>query len=271
MCASNEFEKDFFKLMVNCVYGKTMENLRKRVNVKLVNNGEDYVKGVSRPTFVSQKILSGNLVAIHRVRPVLTLNKPICVGFCVLELSKLFIYDFHYNYFKVIYDIELLFTDTDSLVYKVEDADDVYERVYSDKYLFDFSNYSRDSRFYDGSKKKVIGKMKNEIGGKVIFEFIGLKSKMHSLITVDDEEKTKAKGLSKKLGLKYSEFFYVLFDKKIVRHNMKRIQAKKHRLGTYDVCKVSLLCFDDKRYLLDIGVIVLLIFIKILYIVRDYL
>ena len=113
--------------------------------------------------------------------------------------------------------------------------------------------------------------MKNEIGGKVIFEFIGLKSKMYSLITVDDEEKTKAKGLSKKLGLKYSKFFDVLFDKKIVRNNMKRIQAKKHRLCTYDVCKVSLSCFDDKRYLLDIGVIVLLIFIKILYIVCDYL
>ena len=86
-CAVNEFEKDFFRLMVNCVYGKAMENLRKRVNVKLVNNEKDYVKCVSRPTFVSQKILDKNLVAIHKVKPVLLLNKPIYVGFCFLELS----------------------------------------------------------------------------------------------------------------------------------------------------------------------------------------
>ena len=254
MHATNEFEKDFFKLMVNCVYGKTMENLRKRMNVKLVNNGEDYVRCVSRPTFVSQKILSENLVAIHKVKPVLRLNKPIYVGFCVLELSKLFMYDFHYNYFKLNYDVELVFTDTDSLVYEFKGVDDVYERVYVDRGLFDFSNYSKKSRLYDDTNKKVIGKMKDEIGGKVISEFAGLKLKMYSLITVDDEEKTKAKGLSKKLGLGYSEFFDVLFNKKVVRHSMKRIQAKKHRLGTYDACKVSLSCFDDKRYLLDNGV-----------------
>ena len=133
MRASNDFEKDFFKLMINCVYGKTMENLRKRVNVKIVNNGSDYVKCVSRPTFVSQKIIDKNLVAIHRVKPVLTLNKSIYVGFCVFELSKLFMYDFHYNYFKVNYDVKLLFTDPDSLVYEVKGVDDVYERVYGDK------------------------------------------------------------------------------------------------------------------------------------------
>ena len=92
------------------------------------------------------------------------------------------------------------------------------------------------------------------MGGKVISRFVGLKSKMYSLITVDDEEKIRAKGLNKKLSLRYSEFYDVLFNKKIVRHNMKRIQAKKHKLGTYDVCKVSLSCFDDKPYLLDDGI-----------------
>ena len=85
--------------MVNSVFGKTMENLRKRTNVKLVNNAKDYVKSVSRPPFVSQKILSRNFVAIHKVKPVLLLNKPIYVGFCILELRKLLMYDFHYIYF----------------------------------------------------------------------------------------------------------------------------------------------------------------------------
>ena len=199
MRAANKFEESFFKLMVNSVYGKTMESLRKRVNVKLDNNGKDYVKCVSRPTFVSQKLLDKNLVVIHRVKPVLMLNKPIYIGFCVLELSKLFMLDWHYNYFKVKYDVKLLFTDTDSLVYEIKDIDDVYEKIYANRDLFDFSNCLRGAKFYDCGNKKVIGKMKDELGGMVISEFVVLKSKMYSLITVDDEEKTKAKGVNKRL------------------------------------------------------------------------
>ena len=133
MCAVNRYEKGFFKLMVNSVYGKTMENLRKRVSVKLVNNEKDYVKYVSRPTFVFQKILDENLVAIHKVKPVLLLNKPIYVGFCLLDLSKLLMYDWHYNYFVKKFDCNLLFTDTDSLVYEIRGVDDVYEKVHEDK------------------------------------------------------------------------------------------------------------------------------------------
>ena len=265
MHPANKFEEGFFKLMVNSAYGKTMENLRKRVNVKLVNNRKDNVKCVSRPTLVSQKILSKNLVAIHKVKPVLLLNKPIYVGFCVLELSKLLMYDFHYNYFKVNYDAGSLFTDTDSLVYEIKGVDDVYEKIYADRYLFDLSNYSRRSKFYNGVNEKVIDKMKDEMGGKIVSEFVGLNSKMYLLVTVDDEEKTRAKSVNKRL--RYSEYFDVLFDKKVVRYNMKRIQAKRHSLGTYDVYKVSLSCFDDKRYVLDNGVDSLAYFHK--YILRS--
>ena len=235
MCVVNRFEKDFFKLMVNSVYGKTMENLRKRISVKLVNNDKDYVKYVSRPTFVSQKILDKNLVAIHKVKPMLLLNKPTYVGFCVLDLSKLLMYDWHYNYFVKRFDCSLCFTDTDSLVHEIRGVDDVYEKVYENKDLFDFSDYSKESKFYDNSKKKLIGKMKDEMSGKVISEFVGLKSKMYSLVTVDDEEKVRAKGINKKL--RHDEFYDILFDKKVIRHNMKRIQGKKYRLCTYDICK----------------------------------
>ena len=93
--ANNKFEEGFFKLMVNCVFGKTTENLRKRANVILVNNAKDYIKFVSRPNFVSQKIFNKNFVAIHKIKPVLLLNKPIYVGFSILELSKFLMYDFH--------------------------------------------------------------------------------------------------------------------------------------------------------------------------------
>ena len=98
--AANSFEKDFFKLMINSVYGKTMENLRKRMNIRLVNNEKDFLKYTSRPTHITHKIFGKNYAANHEINPVLTLDKPIHVGFNVLELSKLLMYDFHYNVIK---------------------------------------------------------------------------------------------------------------------------------------------------------------------------
>ena len=133
-----------------------MENLRKRINVRLINNAKDYVKCVSKPTFVSQKIFSKNLVAIHKIKPVLLFNKPIYVGFSILELSKLLMCDFHYGYFKNKFNSRLLFTDTDSLVYEIK-GEDMCEKIYSDKNLFDFSDHSNNSK-YDITNKKVIGK-----------------------------------------------------------------------------------------------------------------
>ena len=143
MNAANEFEKAFFKLIINLVYNKTMENVRKRLNVKLINNEKKYLKVVSRPSFVSQKILDKNLVAVHKIKPVLLLNKPIYVGFCILELSKMIMYDWYYNYFVKKFDCSLLFTDTDSLVYEIKGNDSVYDEVFRDKELFDFSGYDK--------------------------------------------------------------------------------------------------------------------------------
>ena len=118
--AADSFKKDFFKLMINSVYGKTMENLRKRINVRLVNNEKDFLKYTSRPTHITHKIFGKNYAAIHEIKPVLTLNKPIYVGFTVLELSKWLMYDFHYSFIKKHFDAELLFTDTDSLTYEIK-------------------------------------------------------------------------------------------------------------------------------------------------------
>ena len=95
--AANNFEKDFLKLMINSVYGKTMENLRKRINVRLVNNEKDFLKYTSRPIRITHKIFGKSYAAIHEIKPVLKLNKPIFVGFTVLELSKWLMYDFSYN------------------------------------------------------------------------------------------------------------------------------------------------------------------------------
>ena len=176
--AANSFEKDFLKLIINSAYGKAMGNLQKRINVRLVNNETDFLKYTSRPTHITHKIFGKNYATIHEIKPVLMLNKPIYVGFTVLELSKWLMYDFHHSFIKKHFDAELLFTDTDNLTYEIK-SEDVYEQFFKHKQLFDFSNYPKDSKFFDQANKKVIGKMKDESEGKIIGEFVGLKPKMH--------------------------------------------------------------------------------------------
>ena len=129
MCATNDFEKDFFKLMINSVYGKTMKNLRKRINVRSVNNKKDFLKYTSKPTYVTHKLFNKDFAAIHEIKPVLILNKPIYVGFTVLDLSKCLMYDFHYNFIKKNFSAKLLFTDTDSLTYEIK-SENVYKEFY---------------------------------------------------------------------------------------------------------------------------------------------
>ena len=173
--------------MNNAVYSKTMEDLRNRIGVKLVNNENDYLKRTSKPSYMSHKMFDNNLVATRKGKVSLKLNKPAYTGMCILELSKVLLYEFHYDYIKNKYDnkSKLLFTDTDSLMYEIK-TEDVYEDFSSNKEMFDLSNYSSNSKYYDDSNKLVIGKMKDETGGVAIEEFVGLKPKMYSFL-IDDK------------------------------------------------------------------------------------
>ena len=158
---------------------------------------------------------------------------------------------FHYGYVCNNFNPRLLFTDTDSLVYEINNKN-IYAKCFKDKDLSDFGGYPKDSVYYDSSNKKVLGNIKDEFNGIKISEFVGLKFKMYSFISVDNTEINKAKGINKKL--RHKEYIDVLFNKKVVRHNMKRIQSKLHEIGTYDIYKISLSCFDDKRYVLNDGI-----------------
>ena len=145
----------------------------------------------------------------------------------------------------------MLFTDTDSFTYEIK-SENVYEESFKWKDLFDFSNYSKDSKFFNETNKKVIGKMKGKFGGVIIDEFVGLKSKMYSIKKTDGKKCNTEKGVN--IETEFNKFKDVLFNKKIVRHKMTRIQSKKHKLGAYEIAKISSSCFDDKRYMLDDGV-----------------
>ena len=237
--------------MLQIVLKKSIVPMVKQWKTRLVNNEKDFLKYTSKPTHLTHKIFDKNYAAIHEIKPVLTLKKPIYLGFTVLELSKWLMYDFHYNFIKKHFDAELLFTDTDSLTYQIK-SKDVYEEFFKHKHLFDFSNYPKDSKFFDETNKKVIGKMKDEFGGVIVIEFVGLKSKMYSMKNIDGKESNTAKGVN--IATEFNEFKDTLFNKKIMRHKRRRIQSKKHKLGTYEINKISLSCFDDKRFVLNDGI-----------------
>ena len=178
--ANNEFEKDFFKLMNNSVFGKTMENIRNRVDIRLVNSEAKAKKLAAKPNFKHCNIFDENLVAIHMKKTKLVFNKPVYLGMCILDLSKTLMYDFHYNYIKNKFHDKatLLFTDTDSLAYEIE-TEDFYKDISGDvRGFFDTSNFPKghSSGIEVGCNKKVVGMFKDEAGGKIIGEFVGLRA-----------------------------------------------------------------------------------------------
>ena len=253
--AKNTFEKDFFKLMNNSVFGKTMEHFRKTVDVKLVTNEKKLDKLTSKPTYVSSKIFNQNLMAVHKIKETLTLNRPAYVGMCILDLSKTLMYDFYYNYIKKKYNdrAKLLFTDTDSLTYEIETVD-AYKDFWTDKDMFDSSDYPENSPYYYNTNKKIIGKFKDEACGIPITEFVGLKSKMYSYVKDNEKGGETAKGIKKnviKNNIRHEDYKRTLLNEEQMHHKMKTIRSQRHQLGSYEINKVSLSCCDDKRYIHD--------------------
>ena len=258
--AKNDCEKDYSKLMNNAVFGKTVEHLRKRINLKLTSNEDIYTKHTSIANFISGKMFNENLFAINRIKEELVLNRPIYVGMAILDLSKLLMYDFQYNYMLKKYDrknIKLMFTDTDSLFYEIK-TDDVYEDLLKDKELFDNSNYPKNSEFFFDENKKVIGKMKDEAAGMVIKEFIGLRSKKYSY-EINNKTTKKCNGISKHTvnkDITTDDYRDTLFSSLEKTHSMKSIKSHNHIhvIKSCEITKCSLSCFDNKRYSPEDGI-----------------
>ena len=259
--AKNNFEKDFFKLMNNSVFGKTMENIRNRVDVKLVNTKEKLRKLVAKPNLRSHpKIFSENLVSVHMRKTSLLMNKPVYLGMCILDLSKIIMYDFHYNYIKSKYadKAKLLFTDTDSLMYEIE-TEDFYKDIAGDvKDKFDTSDYPENhpSGIPTGENKKVLGMMKDETAGKIIKEFVGLRSKLYSFVMDDGGETKKCKGIKKQVverSIRHEHYKTCLTTGKELLRKQNILRSYEHEVYTEEVNKVALSALDDKRHILSDG------------------
>ena len=259
--AKNNFEKDFFKLMNNSVFGKTMENIRNRVNVKLVNTEERLKKLSAKPNYKSCKIFNENLISVHMKKTSLTMNKPVYLGMCILDLSKTIMYDFHYNYIKPKYGAKakLLFTDTDSFMYEIE-TEDFYKDISKDvKDRFDTSDYPENhpSGISTGINKKVLGMFKDEAAGKRIKEFVGLRAKLYSFIMEDGKENKRCKGVKKQVvesSITHEDYKTCLRTGKEQLRKQNILRSYEHEVFTEEVNKIALSSIDDKRYILDDGI-----------------
>ena len=252
--ATNDFEKDFFKLMNNSVFGKTMENIRKHRNIKLVMTEEKYLRTVMRPNFKSGVLFGENLMGCEMGKIKVVMNKPVYLGQAILDLSKIVMYEFHYNYMVPKYGdrLKLCYMDTDSLVYDIK-TEDFYEDIANNvEARFDTSGYSNtDFRPLPISlNKKIIGLMKDELGGKIMTEFVALRPKLYSYEKLDGSEDKKCKGIKKcvvKKTLTFEDYKTCLFSNSTEYRSQLTFRSAKHEVHTIEVNKVALNRDDDKR------------------------
>lgn len=256
--ATNDFEKDFFKLLNNAIFGKTCENVEKRIEVKLFTDPKKFVNMASRPYFKNFEIFTNELVACEMRKTQVKYNRPMIVGMCILDLSKVLMYDFHYNTIGKQYgsNAQLCFTDTDSLTYHIK-TEDYYADMKQHLDLYDTSDYPKEHPCYSAANKKIIGKFKDETNSKPIYEFCGLRAKMYSILKDEEHSKATAKGIKKNVikRLTHNEFKAAIFGTTTEELQQKAtfnlIRSTGHQLNSIKITKTGLCGYDDKRYILD--------------------
>ena len=252
--SKNDFEKDFFKLMNNVVFGKTMENIRKHRDIKLVTTDKRRNKLVSEPNYHTMNYISEDLsiIEMNKTKVKSKMNKLIYLGLLILEISKLLMYEFWYDYMKPKYgdNIKLCYMDTDSFIMNIK-TEDFYKDIANDvEKRFDTSNYEVDRTLYRGKNKKVIGLMKDELGGRIITEFVALRPKTYSYLTDDCQEDKKAKGTKKcviKRMIKFNDYKNCLLKDEVILKSQQRFISKKHDVYTENINKIALSNNDDKK------------------------
>ena len=211
-----------------------------------------------KPNFKNAVKFSENLMGVEMGKTHIKMNKPVYLGQAILDLSKIVMYEFHYDYMKPKYGskIQLCYMDTDSFVYHIK-TEDFYQDIAADvEKRFDTSNYSGDDNrpLPIGKNKKVTGLMKDELGGKIMTEFIALRAKMYAYRKLDNTEDKRCKGIKKcvvKKTLKFGDYKQCLEDGKNVSRSQMLFQNQNHIIYTVKVKKIALNRDDDKRLVLS--------------------
>lgn len=265
--AVNDFEKNFFKLINNANFGKCMENVRKYRTIKLVSSWKQAQKYIIRPEFKSSTIFNSKLVAIELWPRKVVFNKPLYVGMCILDLSKILMYNFHYQYIKsakvsTYFNSRLCYCDTDSFIYKFTPTAEgseitIYDIFKRDVYEhFDTSDYPENNVFgMPRVNKKILGKFTDELKGKIMSEFIALRPKMYAY-KVDNQTKKRLKGVSESAVryITFEDYLETLMEKSQMYASFNNIRSVNHTLYSTRVTKLALDSNDDKRYILADGI-----------------
>ena len=240
------------KLMNNSVFGKTMENIRKHRDIKLVTTDKKRSKLVSEPNYHTINLISEDLSIIEMKKTKVKMNKPIYLGLSILEISKTLMYELWYDYMKPKYNDndKLCYMDTDSFIMNIK-TNDFYKDISNDvENRFDTSNYEVNRPLPTGKNKKVTGLMKDELGRKIITEFVTLRPKTYSFLTDDGKEDKKAKGTEKcviKKMIKFNDYKKCLLDDEVILKSQQRFISKKHDVYAENINKIALSNNDDKR------------------------
>ena len=251
--ATTKFDQDFYKLISNSTFGKFCESLRNRVSVSFIRTEEELLKATSEGNISLIKIIDENLTLITKKKKSILSNKPTIVGASILDLSKLFMLEFHYNVMKKQTECVLLYSDTDSFIYKVK-SPNFYkdlEKNLTLKNHFDLSNFPTDHSLYDRSNEKVVLKFKDELAGTPIQEFCALKPKLYSILVANGQTKMSAKETKKfaQAKLNHEMFKKTLETGDLVRVENIKFNTEKHQLQTVCVNKIALSAYDDRRYI----------------------
>lgn len=258
--ATSKFEQDQFKKLANSTYGKTIQNVRNYMNVKIHTNIKSLQKAISSHTFKNFVILDQNLVQTNHFKETIVHDKPIFVGLTILELSKHFMYDFFFNKLTNSnhFNVDLGFSDTDSFLFKTDNKKECLKHL---KPHMDFSNYPTTHKYHDISKKSHLGFFKDELGGQMkCKEFVGLRAKCYALKLKDKTtttEKKVCKGLGRiaiKNRLKFDHYKTCLQSQKNFRFDFHSIKSSKQNVNTVRINKKALSHFDSKRWIFDCGI-----------------
>jgi hypothetical protein len=233
-----------------------IEGVRDKICIEIVHSETRLNNLISQPNFKSFKIFTPELAAIHMKKKRIVLNKPIAVGFTILDLSKWKMYSFYYKYLKKKYNtnLKLLATDTDSFIIEVE-TEDFYKDILNDRQLFDTSNFPLTHFLYNKENEHKIGLMKFELIDVIITQFVGLQCKLYAFECEDANSSVKkAKGVCKVVvnkTIKFNHYKICLFYNEVYYFNHIRICSKDHKIHTLISRKRSLNSFDDKRWVLN--------------------
>lgn len=256
---SSDFGTNYFKLMNNAVFGKFLEDIRKHVDVKLIDKFEGRYglqKLIAKPNFKRNVIFSENLVACELQRLNIYMTKPVLVGVSILEISKCKMYEFHYDFIRKHFKPEqctIQYTDTDSFLYEFK-CDDIFEFIKTNSNQFDTSDFPENNPYkIQKLNKKIVGLMKDEYSGTIVEEFIGLRSKMYTIKTHSNKISKRAKGVKKNIlnkKISFEDYKRCLNQKCNLFEKQTTIKSLLHNVFTVTNSKKVLDPFDDKRFII---------------------